>query len=143
MPAIVCAGVKVIMKPLTMHRFENRVALITAAGSGVGRGVAFRLAAEGAAVTIWDRDPDALADVARDAGDRGLDLRLRAFNMTEGTGHDVTIWNDYVQGVDVLTERLRDTEASGRGHARHYHGRGSGGHEANGAAGQHQSRAQA
>ncbi|MHA1107945.1 MAG: SDR family NAD(P)-dependent oxidoreductase [Alphaproteobacteria bacterium] len=68
-----------------MHRFENRVALITAAGSGVGRGVAFRLAAEGAAVTIWDRDPDALADVARDAGDCGLDLRLRALDMTEGT----------------------------------------------------------
>jgi D-3-phosphoglycerate dehydrogenase / 2-oxoglutarate reductase len=26
-------------------------------------------------------------------------------------GHDVTIWNDHVQDVDVLTERLRDTEA--------------------------------
>lgn len=26
-------------------------------------------------------------------------------------GHDVTIWNDHVQGVDILAERLRDTEA--------------------------------
>jgi D-3-phosphoglycerate dehydrogenase / 2-oxoglutarate reductase len=26
-------------------------------------------------------------------------------------GHDVTIWNDHVQDVDALTERLRDTEA--------------------------------
>ncbi len=26
-------------------------------------------------------------------------------------GHDVTIWNDHVQDVDVLAERLRDTEA--------------------------------
>src|SRR5262245_22350151 len=25
-------------------------------------------------------------------------------------GHDVTIWNDHVQDVDVLAERLRDTE---------------------------------
>ena len=26
-------------------------------------------------------------------------------------GHDVTIWNDHVQEVDALAERLRDTEA--------------------------------
>jgi D-3-phosphoglycerate dehydrogenase len=26
-------------------------------------------------------------------------------------GHDVKIWNDHVQDVDVLAERLRDTEA--------------------------------
>src|SRR5205085_8581712 len=26
-------------------------------------------------------------------------------------GHDVTIWNDHVQDVDALAERLRDTEA--------------------------------
>src|SRR5258708_27960404 len=25
-------------------------------------------------------------------------------------GHDVTIWNDHVQDVDVLAERLKDTE---------------------------------
>src|ERR1700755_1981400 len=27
------------------------------------------------------------------------------------TGHDVTIWNDYVQDTDALAERLKDTEA--------------------------------
>src|SRR3984885_14887339 len=26
-------------------------------------------------------------------------------------GHDVTIWNDHVEDVDTLAERLRDTEA--------------------------------
>src|SRR5260370_30592348 len=26
------------------------------------------------------------------------------------SGHDVTIWNDHVQDVDALAERLRDTE---------------------------------
>ncbi len=26
-------------------------------------------------------------------------------------GHDVTIWNDHVQDVDVLADRLKDTEA--------------------------------
>src|SRR5712691_612122 len=33
---------------------------------------------------------------------------LRYFNKL--TGHDVTIWNDHVQDVDALAERLRDTE---------------------------------
>src|SRR5580765_225058 len=27
------------------------------------------------------------------------------------SGHEITIWNDHVQDVDALTERLRDTEA--------------------------------
>src|ERR1700726_755254 len=26
------------------------------------------------------------------------------------TGHDVTIWNDHVQDVDMLADRLKDTE---------------------------------
>jgi D-3-phosphoglycerate dehydrogenase len=26
-------------------------------------------------------------------------------------GHDVTVWNDHVQDVDALADRLRDTEA--------------------------------
>jgi D-3-phosphoglycerate dehydrogenase len=33
---------------------------------------------------------------------------LRCFNKL--AGHDVTIWNDHVQDVDALAERLRDTE---------------------------------
>jgi D-3-phosphoglycerate dehydrogenase len=34
---------------------------------------------------------------------------LRCFSKL--AGHDVTIWNDHVQDVDMLAERLRDTEA--------------------------------
>jgi D-3-phosphoglycerate dehydrogenase len=34
---------------------------------------------------------------------------LRCF--TTLAGHDVTIWNDHVQDVDILAERLRDAEA--------------------------------
>ena len=28
-------------------------------------------------------------------------------------GHDVTVWNDHVQDVDALAERLADTEVAG------------------------------
>ena len=34
---------------------------------------------------------------------------LSCFSMLDG--HDVTVWNDHTQDVDVLAERLADTEA--------------------------------
>jgi D-3-phosphoglycerate dehydrogenase len=34
---------------------------------------------------------------------------LRCFSKL--AGYDVTVWNDHVQDVDALAERLRDTEA--------------------------------
>jgi NAD(P)-dependent dehydrogenase (short-subunit alcohol dehydrogenase family) len=40
-------------------RLENRIALITAAGSGMGRATAIRFAAEGAHVIVADLDLDA------------------------------------------------------------------------------------
>ena len=38
-------------------RFANRRAVITGGASGIGAGVAARLAAEGAVVAIWDLNP--------------------------------------------------------------------------------------
>lgn len=67
-----------------MTRFEGRTALITAAGSGLGRGVALRLASERAAVTIWDRDEAALAEAAAEAEAEGLELVTEALDMTDG-----------------------------------------------------------
>ncbi|WP_306006621.1 SDR family NAD(P)-dependent oxidoreductase [Aquicoccus porphyridii] len=67
-----------------MTRFEGRSALITAGGSGLGRGVALRLAREGASVTIWDYDEAALAASVDEAEAEGLRLTTRALDMTEG-----------------------------------------------------------
>ena len=48
------------------HRLRERRIVITGAASGIGRCTAQLFAAEGAAVTLLDRDPEGLREIARD-----------------------------------------------------------------------------
>ena len=66
-----------------MTRFEGRTALVTAAGSGLGQGMALRLAREGATVTIWDRDAAALENTVNEARTEGLQLSAKTLDMTD------------------------------------------------------------
>jgi len=45
-------------------RLTDRVAIVTGGASGIGAGIAARLAADGARVSLWDRDEAALAGAA-------------------------------------------------------------------------------
>lgn len=49
-------------------RFANKTALVTGGGAGIGRAIAHRLAREGAAIVILDRDAEAADRVASEIG---------------------------------------------------------------------------
>jgi 3-oxoacyl-[acyl-carrier protein] reductase len=58
-------------------RFDGRTAIVTGGGSGIGRAIAARLAAEGGRVCLWDLQADGLAEAkaATGAADaRALDV---------------------------------------------------------------------
>lgn len=50
--------------------YENRVAIVTGGGQGIGRAVAERILAGGGAVSIWDRDVALLETTCAALGDR-------------------------------------------------------------------------
>ena len=52
---------------------ENKVALVTGAGQGVGRGIALALAAEGARVVVAGRTLSKVEDAAREIESRGAE----------------------------------------------------------------------
>lgn len=62
---------------------DERVALVTGGGGGIGRAVARRLAGEGAAVVVADLDLDAAADVVAPLVAAGYDASPVALDVTD------------------------------------------------------------
>jgi NAD(P)-dependent dehydrogenase (short-subunit alcohol dehydrogenase family) len=68
---------------MSMQRFHDKIAIVTGAGSGIGRATARRLAAEGAAVTIADINGAAAGTTVELIHADGGTARVQTTNVAE------------------------------------------------------------
>lgn len=90
---------------MPLRRFADCVSIVTGASSGIGRGIALALAAEGAAICLTGRNRDRLAATESDARAAGArDLLAMRVEMTNDD--DIKALadavNDRFGGVDIL-----------------------------------------
>jgi meso-butanediol dehydrogenase / (S,S)-butanediol dehydrogenase / diacetyl reductase len=74
-----------------MMRYAGKVALITGAGRGIGRATALRLASEGAALAILDRDGAAAEEAAQDLQRTGARAIALEADITDQAAVDAAI----------------------------------------------------
>ncbi|MEP3275426.1 MAG: SDR family oxidoreductase [Stappiaceae bacterium] len=81
-----------------MRRLEGKLCVATAAGAGIGRATALRMAAEGARVFATDIDRNALDTLKEEA--TGLDLLPRLLDVTDKEA--IAAFADELDAIDVL-----------------------------------------
>jgi NAD(P)-dependent dehydrogenase (short-subunit alcohol dehydrogenase family) len=87
-----------------LKRLDQRVALVTGAGRGIGAAIASRLADEGAALVLVDRDASAnveLAEQLSEAGSRVLPVRVDVTDRSEVAELMLQV-RDAFGGLDIL-----------------------------------------
>ena len=89
-------------------RMEGKVALVSAAGNGIGRAIARRMAVEGAVLVLNDIDARALADVAEELAAAGATVDPVAGDAAEPDAVDAWV-TDAVERhgrIDVLSNNV-------------------------------------
>jgi NAD(P)-dependent dehydrogenase (short-subunit alcohol dehydrogenase family) len=84
-----------------MNRLEGRTAVVTGAGSGMGRAGSLRFAAEGARVYVTDVNADAAAETARMIGEAGGDAVAHQLDVT-----DLEAWGGLYEAIRTDTGAL-------------------------------------
>jgi NAD(P)-dependent dehydrogenase (short-subunit alcohol dehydrogenase family) len=84
-----------------MERLRGKRSIVTGAGSGIGRAIALRFAAEGARVVISDVDEEAAARVAAEAGGETL---VRKTDVTSTSEVETLVQTSVEEwgGLDVM-----------------------------------------
>lgn len=99
-------------------RLTNKVALLTGAASGIGKGVARRFAAEGAALWLTDRNADrgeATAQAIRQ--DFGVDVHFLQVDVSQREAVEAAARTALAQsgGIDILVNNAWGLRPGGRG----------------------------
>lgn len=87
-----------------MFRLDDRRALVTGAGSGIGAAIAWALAEAGARVLLTDRDGASAEARAEALRSKGLDAEAQALDVTDNGACErvVEAWERRWGGVEVL-----------------------------------------
>jgi NAD(P)-dependent dehydrogenase (short-subunit alcohol dehydrogenase family) len=83
-----------------MFRLDNRTALITGAGRGIGLGIARTLGQQGARVLINDLFPERAEEGVQLLRERGIDASAAAFDVTDEQSVQAAI--SRLQPIDIL-----------------------------------------
>jgi meso-butanediol dehydrogenase/(S,S)-butanediol dehydrogenase/diacetyl reductase len=79
-----------------LRRFEDRVALVSGAASGIGRATAIRLASEGASVLCVDLQPEALEETVKSCAETGSQVESSLCDVSDPAAIEALIQ----QGID-------------------------------------------
>jgi NAD(P)-dependent dehydrogenase (short-subunit alcohol dehydrogenase family) len=76
---------------MTVTDFSNKHAVVTGAGSGIGRATALELATLGAVLSIFDRDPNGLAATAELARNAGATVKTYQLDVSDSAAVAATM----------------------------------------------------
>jgi 3-oxoacyl-[acyl-carrier protein] reductase len=93
-------------------RIEGKVAVITGAGSGFGKGISQRFAQEGAKVVVADINGDAAQQVADEIGSAAVAIRADVTNAADVKAM-IALAEDHFGRLDVVVNNAGYTSSNG------------------------------
>jgi 3-oxoacyl-[acyl-carrier protein] reductase len=89
---------------MNSYDFQNRVAIITGGGQGIGHAVAKRILEGGGKISVWDIDQDLLDGLSADLGASGDRLQAQNVDISDKAAVDAATENVITEfgKIDVL-----------------------------------------